>query len=213
MSRLRSLPGWLLVAVWVLVPVLAAVLLLANFDDDDGLTVQPVDVDVDVQSAQLQRQRETAGIADCPQPTAQEPATDGLPDVALPCLGGAGDVSLAGLRGPLVLNLWAQNCAPCRAELPLLQRLHERRSDITVLGVDVLDTQPDRALDLAEASGVTYPSVADVAGELTEPLRLPGLPVTYFIDADGRIAGSKSGAFTSYEELVATVDEHLGTRS
>ncbi len=167
--------------------------------------------DVDVGTPALRAQRRAAGIATCPRTEpAAGPYGGGLPDVTLPCLGDGPDVAMAALRGPLVVNLWAQWCGPCRRELPYFARLHA--AGVDVLGVDFQDTRPDAALEMAEQSGVTYASVADVDGELRAPLRIAAVPTTVFVDPDGRVTRTLAQEFSSYEELVAAVEEHLGVR-
>lgn len=164
---------------------------------------------VDVDTPALRDQRAAAGIAPCPHATA-DPVPGGLPDVSLPCLGGGPDVALGGLRGPLVVNLWAQWCEPCRHELPHFARLD--RAGVDVLGIDFADTQPSAALALADESGVGYASVADTDGALRAPLRVAGLPTTLFVDADGRVTQVLAQEFDTYEELAAAVETHLGVR-
>jgi len=220
MRRLSGVPGWLLLAVWIAVPLLAVALVVTSHagggDEPSAREVLGLGTaDVDVQTRELQRQREAAGIADCPAPSAglaRAGDGSGLPPITLPCLGDGASVELSSLRGPLVLNLWAQSCGPCRDEMPLLQRLHEASDEVTVLGVDFQDLQPGMALALADATGTTYPSLADVEGELKAPLRLTGLPTTLFVDTDGTIVGTERRAFTSYADVVDVVEDQLGLR-
>ena len=215
MRRLAGLPGWLLLGVWLAVPTVAVVLVALSLGADEQPDAGPVvpglgAPDLDVQAVELQRQRKAAGISDCPEPSSLRPAGTELPSVRLPCLGDAGSVALSALGGPLVLNVWAQSCGPCREEMPVLQRLHAT-DKVTVLGVDFQDLQPGLALELAEDSGVTYPSVADVEGDLKAPLRLTSLPTTLFVD-DGRVVATVRGAFDSYDDLAAAVTRHLEVR-
>ena len=207
-------------AVTGLVAPVLAVALLAACTDDPGPagsstvnTAQAPTGDDDVASPELVALRERAGIADCPatrSPVA--PHDDGLPSVTLPCLGGARQVDLAGLRGePLVVNLWASYCGPCRDELPILQQLHERAGGrLRLIGVDFVDPHPAAALELAALSGVTYPLLSDPQGHLRSPMRISALPVTVLVDPDGRVAYTKFGPVSSYDELVGLVREHLG---
>lgn len=217
MRRLAGLPGWLLLAVWLAVPAVAVALVVGSLTGEPEKSAAPQvpglgAPDVDVQAPQLLRQRQAAGIADCPEPSRRPPANPDLPSLALPCLGDPGSVDLSTLSGALVLNVWAQSCGPCREEMPLLQRLHAQADGVTVLGIDFQDLQPGLALELAEDSGITYPSVADVEGDLKVPLRITGLPTTMFVD-DGRVVAIDRGAYSSYAELSSSVSRHLGVGS
>ena len=194
----------------------SAVLLLAGCTatpsqgDKTPGTQGQLDVNVDVDTPALRRLHEEAGIEPC-KPS-QAPAVDGgMPDITLPCLGGGQDVNLSSLRGPMVVNLWASWCGPCREELPHYQRLHEQGSGkVAVLGVDYEDTLPGKALALAKATGVTYPSLADPGGKLHVPFRVRGLPAVLFVDRDGRVVHQEFVAIKSYDQLAGMVREHLG---
>jgi thiol-disulfide isomerase/thioredoxin len=169
-------------------------------------------VDVDVDTPELRAAKRRAGIEDCPTTSAagEDPA-EPLPDVTLACLGGGPDVNLTDLRGPMVVNLWAQWCGPCREELPYYQQLHERAGEkVAVLGVDYQDTQPDWAMDLLRETGVTFPSVADPDGELRVPLRVRGLPGLVLVDDAGDVVHQEFVVIESYEQLAGLVEEHLG---
>lgn len=169
-------------------------------------------VDVDVDTPQLRALRERAGLEQCPTPTAPpSDAAEPMPDVTLPCLGGGPDVELDRLRGPMVVNLWAQWCPPCRAELPHYQELHERAGDeVAVLGVDFQDTRPDWALELLAETGVTYPSVADPGSALRVPFRIRGLPGIVFLDDAGEVVAVEYVVIESFDQLADLVEEHLG---
>jgi len=84
---------------------------------------------------------------------------------------------------------------------------------VKILGVDYLDTQPGAALQLAEQSKVGYPLVADPAGNLdhAEPLpHIPGLPVTAFVDADGKLVHLEAGAMLTESDVAAAAQKYLG---
>jgi thiol-disulfide isomerase/thioredoxin len=168
---------------------------------------------VDVDTPALRALKKEAGIAPCPEDTrAAAQGGAALPDVVLPCLGGGADVDLRAVRGPAVLNLWAQWCGPCGKELPLFQRLHERAGDrLQVLGIDWQDTQPGRALELARLSGVTYPLAADPAALVADAWRVNGLPITVFVDGRGRTTVHR-GQIADYGDLAQLVAEHTGVR-
>jgi cytochrome c biogenesis protein CcmG/thiol:disulfide interchange protein DsbE len=122
----------------------------------------------------------------------REPA----PGIDLPRLSGSGTATLADYRGRVVvLNFWASWCDPCRAESPLLQRWHRRlaKANATVLGIDVQDVDGD-ARDFVAEYGLTYPMLRDGPGDTRDEFGILGLPETFVIDRQGRIAAVKRGA-------------------
>jgi len=175
-----------------------------TFHQDDS----PVKVD----TPELRALKAAAHIEPCP---ASDPVRSrvagGLPDMTLPCLGGGRGVDLAGLRGPLVLNFWAQYCGPCRTESPLLQRLStSAEGRVRVVGVDFYDPRPSNAIAFAKDLGLTYPQIADPAAATKGPLHISGLPVTLFVDGSGRVAYTQVGAISSESQLAMLVHDHLG---
>ncbi len=170
---------------------------------------------VDVNTPALREAKAKAGIEDC-APGPGKAVDGGLPAVTLPCLGGGPDVDLATLRGPMLVSLWAYWCGECRAEMPVLQRFHQRYGDrVGLVGVDYLDPQVGGAMALMAETGATYPSLADPGGDLNAQQPFPvirGLPYLAFVDADGVVTFVKPGAVKSLSELVDLVRQHLGVR-
>lgn len=119
------------------------------------------------------------------------------------------DVLLEELRGtPVVVNIWASWCGPCRAEAPHLAEAHGRVGDrVQFLGVDILDAR-ESAKEFMQEFGWTYPSLFDADGEIRDRLGFIGQPVTIFYDADGAIVSSWNGPITA-EELNARIDALL----
>jgi cytochrome c biogenesis protein CcmG, thiol:disulfide interchange protein DsbE len=147
----------------------------------------------------------------CPATPSRPPVTKSLPDVSLPCLGEGPDIRLADLRGPLLVNVWAQWCPPCRAEAPYLADLHRRAGGkLQVLGVDYDDPRADQAVTFAVDHQLTYPHLVDTDKQLASPLRIAGPPLTAFVDADGAVAYVHRGPFTSQQELDQLVKDKLG---
>lgn len=189
-----------------------AVLLLGcapGSDSDAG----PGDAKVDVDTPHLRELKAEAGVEPCVDGTG-ESVEGGLPEVTLPCLGGGPAVDLSSLRGPLVVNLWAGWCAPCREELPIYQAFHEKYDGrVPVLGIDYNDTQPGAALELAQQTGVTFPLLADPgtaldgAGSLP---RIPGLPMLVLVGESGEVEHFEFVQITSLAQLERLVEEHLG---
>ena len=182
--------------------------------DDRDLPGPP---DVSVDTAELRETKERIGMADCQPGPGDGPVEGGLPDLTLACLGGGPDVNLASLRGPMILNFWQSFCEPCREEMPALESFQQEHGDrVPVLGMDVNDIYPDRALALAEETGATYPSLADPGGEVFSTRALAftrrGFPAFVFVAEDGTVAGRASGGVDSVAEIEALVAEHLGVR-
>lgn len=191
------------------VALAAALLVLTGCNSDD--VRPPGESKVDVDTPQLVKLKQETDVPDCPR---GDVSGGGLPDLTLPCLGGGRDVDLSTLKGPLVVNLWASNCGPCREEMPALQSFYEQYGDrVPVLGIDYQDLQPAAALDLARRSGVSYPLVADPGGDVNAKPPFPvirGIPYFVFITADGD-ASAAAGGVDSVADLVDLVDQHLGT--
>ena len=115
-------------------------------------------------------------------------------------LGGLREMNLSRLHGkPIVLNFWAGNCPPCRAEMPQFQLFYDEfRDDITLLGIDIgpftgLGSHRD-AENLLRELGITYPAgFTDDAG-VPRKYRVTSMPTTVFIKSDGEIFERRSGA-------------------
>ncbi len=192
--------------------VVASVVLLA------GCTAAPDDppgeARIDVDTPSLRHAKTAAGVADCPRRHGRAVDADGtLPQIVLPCFGGGRDVALGYLRGPLVVNVWASWCGPCREEMPVLEEFHERYGDrVPILGINYEDTQPDAAMQLVRDTGVTYPLLADPQADLQGESPFPGrmgLPLFAFVDADGQ-ATVVGGGVGSLAEMKAMVEDELG---
>jgi cytochrome c biogenesis protein CcmG/thiol:disulfide interchange protein DsbE len=120
------------------------------------------------------------------------------PALELPRLNGPGRLSLAQLRGKVVvLNFWASWCVPCRQESPLLERWQHRIApqNATILGVDVLDLAPD-ARSFVRRFRLSYPIVRDGPGHRLPAFGVIGYPETLLIDRRGRIAATARGPVT-----------------
>jgi cytochrome c biogenesis protein CcmG/thiol:disulfide interchange protein DsbE len=115
-------------------------------------------------------------------------------------------VRLADLRGqPVVVNFWASWCVPCRKDAPELARFgREMRGRAQLVGVDFQDAKED-ALAFVQEFGWRFPNVRDPQGKLASRYGLVGLPTTYVLDPQGRIARTMSGEQT-FEKLVRAVE-------
>ena len=93
---------------------------------------------------------------------------------------------LGQLRGtPVVVNIWASWCGPCREEGPhLAEAAREFGDRVQFLGVDIQDERPLAQLFIREF-GWPYPSVFDPGGAIKNSFGFVGQPVTMFLDRDG----------------------------
>ena len=108
------------------------------------------------------------------------------PDFTLPNLEG-GKVSLKDFRGKLLmLNFWASWCAPCREEMPAMERLYQRYKDrgFVILGVNIKDDKKS-AIAFVKELKITFPIGFDPNGEVGLLYGAWGLPATYLIDTKG----------------------------
>lgn len=147
-------------------------------------------------------------FADCAGLTGGSGRAD-LPDVRLPCFTGGQSVRLTELRGPAVVNVWATWCAPCRTELPAMQRLADRAGDkLRVIGVDTGDSREAAASFGADVK-VKLPTLYDRESTFVGALGRTVLPVTVFIDASGKKFVYNQAPLDE-AHLVALVREHTG---
>jgi len=116
---------------------------------------------------------------------------------------------LVGLRPkPVVVNVWASWCGPCRVEAPLLEKASRRYGDrVAFLGVDARDREAD-ARGFLRRYGITYPNVVDADDAVVALLGLRGFPTTYVFDRSGRMVASVVGGI-SERVLASRVEEAL----
>jgi thiol-disulfide isomerase/thioredoxin len=95
-----------------------------------------------------------------------------------------GFAELDRIKGPVVVNFFATWCGPCRQEMPMLsQQASQAHGRFTVLAVDTQD-DPTKVPAFFKELGVSLPTAVDRDGKLTESYQLPGVPSTFFLDAN-----------------------------
>ncbi len=106
------------------------------------------------------------------------------------------DISMAS-GSPVVLNFWASWCPPCRAEMPMLERLQDdpRFSSVTFYAVNAVRTEkhPDDGLEWLKSNGIDLPLMYDRSGEAMNIYQISGLPTTIVLDAEGFVVERKTG--------------------
>jgi len=111
----------------------------------------------------------------------------------------------------VVLNFWASWCKPCEeeaADLEAAWRIYEPRGDVVFLGVDYVDTETEAAVYL-EKFDITYPNGPDLRTKISQAFRIRGVPETYIIGKDGKLAAFKISPFISLAEIKGMIDPLL----
>ena len=141
------------------------------------------------------------------------PEVTTLPEVSLAGFDSPDEVDLATLEGPMVVNLWASWCGPCQKELPVLADFDEQHGDhVQLLGINHLETVPEKARELIAESGVTYELLSDPEGLVSDSPPFPfiqGLPFLAFVDAEGTVVHMEFVVIESVEELVELSERYL----
>ena len=135
------------------------------------------------------------------------------PDFSLQTLDGE-LVSLSELRGqPVLVNMWASWCTPCKYEMPAIQEAYEEFSDQGFMVLAVNLTKKDMLSSVeafVEEHELTFPILLDQDGRVEEAYQLRGLPTSFFIDGDGIIQAVVIGGPMTVEVLRERVGQILG---
>lgn len=104
------------------------------------------------------------------------------------------EFNLADARGKvLFLNFWNPTCGNCLMELPIIQELYDRTRDDDIVFVTVSSTDDDVLYKVAAEYGLTFP-IYVAKGKRPDVFSFNGVPFTYIIAPDGKIAFQHKGA-------------------
>jgi thiol-disulfide isomerase/thioredoxin len=128
------------------------------------------------------------------------------------------ELTLADFRGRAVLlNIWATWCAPCRVEMPTLDRLHARfgGKDFLVIPLSIDREGVAAVKPFYEKLGLEKLGIyVDPSGKGSRALAIPGVPTTLLIDRQGRETARKMGAAEwDGPEMVSLVERTIHARS
>ncbi|OJX41197.1 MAG: hypothetical protein BGO78_00145 [Chloroflexi bacterium 44-23] len=118
-------------------------------------------------------------------------------------------VSTSDLQGKvIVVNFWASWCKPCEQEAADLERawqIYKETDDVYFFGVAYVDIEP-KSRAYIEKFNITYPNGPDLRTTISTMFRVRGVPETYIIDRQGKLAAFKIGPYSSLGEIQAMID-------
>ncbi len=133
---------------------------------------------------------------------------DLAPDFSLTDLDG-NTVSLSDFRGQknVYLNFWASWCGPCKLEMPDIQEIHNEYEDkdLIVLTINVGEGQNtvERYID---NNGFSFPVLLDPDMEVSRLYKVNSIPVSVFIDKEGKIRNQRVGLLTK-EQMLSYIEK------
>lgn len=127
---------------------------------------------------------------------------------SLPCLSGLGSTTFEAIRGPVLVNVWGSWCEPCKEEIPRLVNI-ARLKKIAIVGIDVEERNMAAGRNFVASHKMSWPQLYDVKA-VTRGIFGMGVPVTWFIDAHGKVAYKQIGLFQSDVQIKELVKKYLG---
>jgi thiol-disulfide isomerase/thioredoxin len=133
---------------------------------------------------------------------------DGAASMALERLDGEGTIRLADYAGqPLVVNFFAETCAPCVDEMPAFEQVKQAAAgEVAFLGVSTQESV-EAGRSLVERTGVTWDLVRDPQGAFIRTVEGVGLPTTLLLGPDGDIVARRTGGLDEGELSDLLADE------
>lgn len=135
------------------------------------------------------------------------PQTADVPQLQVPTVDGK-TYDLASHRGQwVVVNFWATWCAPCLQEMPELSALHAMRGNVEVVGLAYEDIELDEMQAFLKEHPVAYPiAIIDTYNPPKDFATPRGLPMTYLIAPDGKVAKQFLGPVNAHdiEQAIST---------
>ena len=133
-------------------------------------------------------------------------------EVVAECLDSSPGVNIAAIKGPAIINVWGSWCDPCKEEIPYFAEYFQTKDpQIQLIGVDVEEKRIEDGRMFARTHGIMWPNLFDGDGSTRKYFGM-GVPVTWFIDRDGKVLYQKIGPIKSVEELRTLSFKYFGLR-
>ena len=130
----------------------------------------------------------------------------------LKCLDGNSTVDIGQIKGPALVNVWGSWCGPCKDEMPIFVDFYGKyKEKVSLIGISVEEADVQNARDFVKLYGMSWPNLNDPDGSTRGTLGM-GVPITLFIDAQGKVAYRKIGVVTTIKELERDTQKYLGVQ-
>ena len=133
-------------------------------------------------------------------------------EVVAECLDSSPGVNIAAIKGPAIINVWGSWCDPCKEEMRyFVEYFQTKDPQVQLIGVDVEEKRIEDGRMFARTHGIMWPNLFDGDGSTRKYFGM-GVPVTWFIDSDGKVLYKKIGPIKSVEELRTLRFKYFGLR-
>ena len=130
----------------------------------------------------------------------------------MPCLDGSSIINFHSIKGPIIINVWGSWCEGCREEMPYLVDLYATETftsgEIKLLGIDVEESTLEAGPNFIKSHSMTWPHLLDIDSKSKFVFGM-GVPVTWFIDANGDVVYKHIGAYRAKKELYDQVEKYF----
>lgn len=114
------------------------------------------------------------------------------------------EVKLSDFKGkPVILNLWATWCPPCKSELPDFEKMYKQYGDkVEFMMINMTDGQRetrDTAKDFININGYTFPVYYDESFSASYAYSTGSIPVTVIVDSGGTVVAHRTGVISGKE--------------
>jgi cytochrome c biogenesis protein CcmG, thiol:disulfide interchange protein DsbE len=148
-------------------------------------------------------------VISCGSVTSDKTITKGI---SVECVDGSAGAIIESLRGPMIINVWGSWCSTCLAETPEFVSFYKKaKGKVQLVGVAVEESSPENSEKFIIENGMTWPNFYDRKDKTRSYFGM-GVPVTWFIDAEGAVKFKKYGEVKSEQELIDLTEKHLGVK-